>query len=379
MVGVLLFVITCSVLVFLVTGSYARVEVVPGGVSLDKGVASVIPSRTGIITQVFAIEGQAVKAGDQLAVIQSEESMLEGDTASKQVRHSLDRQESLMRAQEVLLLQAATADRRRMQAQIDGDEAEAGQINAQIAYQTELVDAAQAAYDNAAIVAKGGFISRRDLEERHAVILSRRQQLAQMQQALSAKQAEIAELSRSIEQAARSAEAQEAGSKSSRIALSQQRAQAEASRGYIVRAPINGRITALTARPGQPAAVDQQMMIVVPDKALLRADLYIPDTAIGFIAPGQDVRLSVDAFPYQSFGTVPAHITYISDTTVMRKAADGATTPVYLAVASIERPWVPFLGRKRALLPGMSLSARVVTRKRSLLAWLFEPLYLARG
>jgi hypothetical protein len=34
----------------------------------------------------------------------------------------------------------------------------------------------------------------------------------------------------------------------------------------------------------------------------LQAEIYIPSRAIGFVKPGQEVRLLYDAFPYQRFG-----------------------------------------------------------------------------
>jgi membrane fusion protein len=39
---------------------------------------------------------------------------------------------------------------------------------------------------------------------------------------------------------------------------------------------------------------------------------------------------------------------------------------------------VAAFGRNEALIPGMTLSARIVTEKQSLLEWLFEPLYAVR-
>ena len=65
---------------FLATASYARVENVGGAIVLDRGVAAIVPSRPGIVTDVLVRDGQAVRAGDALVRIRSEEDSTLGDT-----------------------------------------------------------------------------------------------------------------------------------------------------------------------------------------------------------------------------------------------------------------------------------------------------------
>ena len=43
-------------------------------------------------------------------------------------------------------------------------------------------------------------------------------------------------------------------------------------------------------------------MTLTPRGGALRAELYVPSRAIGFVKSGQRVRLLYDAFPYQKFG-----------------------------------------------------------------------------
>jgi membrane fusion protein len=143
--------------------------------------------------------------------------------------------------------------------------------------------------------------------------------------------------------------------------------------------PISGTVTAVTARLGQPVNPQQPLMVVMPDGAVPRAELYVSTAAVGFLEVGQEVRLAVDAFPYQRFGTVAARIVQISSVAVPKATAEGGAVPVYLVTAELSEPHVTAFGRKQPLLPGMSLSARIVTEKQSLIEWLFEPLFAVRG
>ena len=134
-------------------------------------------------------------------------------------------------------------------------------------------------------------------------------------------------------------------------------------------------MTAITGRVGQAAAQGQPLMAVMPAGSRPRAELYVPTQAAGFLAVGQEVRLAVDAFPYQRFGTVTARIAQIASTAVPRATAEGGTIPVYLVTVELGAPFVTAFGRRQPLLPGMTLSARIVTERRSLFEWLFEPLF----
>ncbi|MBA4768623.1 MAG: secretion protein HlyD, partial [Porphyrobacter sp.] len=50
----------------------------------------------------------------------------------------------------------------------------------------------------------------------------------------------------------------------------------------------------------------------------------------------------------------------------------------YPVVVDIDNPEVVAFGRREQLVPGMSLTARIITEKQSLIEWLFEPLFAVR-
>lgn len=377
-IGFLLIMGLAATIVFLATASYARVETAPGSITLDKGVASVVSSRAGTVAALIAKDGQHVRAGDLLVRIRSEEDMVNGDTAPARIRHALAEQDTNLASQGGSTLAAAAADQRRLQEQILGLSGEVTSLTAQARDQQGLLDLATADYRSVEKLAANGYISRRDLEARQSVVLSRRQQLAQLEQLRTSKVAAIAEARRSILQVAAAAQAQLARAQSDRAGLAQQLAQADLARGYVITSPVEGNVTAVTARLGQTVATQQQLMMVVPAGAELQTELYVPTAAGGFLRPGQEVRLAVDAFPYQRFGTVPARVVDISATTVARQGPNGPV-PVYLVTAKLLRPWIQAFGRRQALAPGMTLNARIITEHRTLIEWLFEPVFAVRN
>lgn len=357
---------------FLFLASYSRAETVPGVIALDTGVATVAPSRSGVVASIQVREGQPVEKGARLMRIRAAEDMAGGATASERIRQALAEQDRRLAGQGASYEAAATAERARALTQIAGLSEEIGFLERQIADQRLLL--ATAGNDLAEVqrVAKSGYISRRDVEAREATVILRRQQLAQLEQARAAKASELSETRRMIAQSSASAQAQVATAQTARAALAQQVTQAELAEGYVLTAPVAGIVTGLTGRIGQRVRPEQPVMMIVPAEAKPNAELRVQTSAAGFLAPGQEVRLAVDAFPYQRFGTIQGRIESISSAALPSGDEKGAGAS-YLVTVRLARPWVDAFGRPQPLLPGMTVSARIITAKRSLFEWLFEP------
>lgn len=374
-IGYLLLGALIAAAAFLFLTSYTRAETVSGAIALDTGVATVVPSRGGVIAALRVREGQRVAQGAPLVRIRAEEDMVGGATASERRRQGLAEQDARLANQGASYQAAAVAERARALAQIDGLSTEIGFLDRQIVDQQQLLTTA--INDLAIIqgVAKKGYVSRRDVEAREASVIQRRQQLAQLEQSRGAKRSELAETRRAITQSEASAQAQVASAQTARAALVQQLTEAELSQGYVLTAPVGGIVTALTGRIGQRASAEQPLLMIIPDNATPTAELQVPSAAAGFLAPGQEVRLAVDAFPYQRFGTIPGRIESISAAAAARPLPDGkGTGAFYLVTVRLTRPWMEAFGRRQPLQPGMSLSARIITERRTLVEWLFEPI-----
>lgn len=378
-IGYTLLAALIAALLFLSFASYSRVETVGGAIVLDRGLASIVPTRPGIVTTLGAREGQRVEAGAELVEIRSEEAMAGGGSGPRRVMVALERQDETLAGQSSMMMNAAAAERARLAEQIAGLDQEIRSVDEQIESQRRLVTVAETEFQSIAGVAERGFISQRDLRAREEALLARRQQLSQLEQSRGAKTSQLAEARRGITQAGASAQAQAAGVAAGRAELAQRLADVDSARGYTLTSPIAGTVTAVTARLGQPVNQQGPVMIVVPNDARPRVELYVPTNAAGFLALGQEVRLAVDAFPYQRYGTIAARITEISSVAIPRAGPDGGAIPVYLLTAELGQPWVLAFGRRQPLLPGMTLSARIVTEKQSLFRWLFEPLFAVSG
>ena len=362
-------------LVFLSLASYSRSETVTGTITPDAGFSQIVPPRAGVIAAISVKDGQNVAAGTELATIRAEEDSASGDSAAAMVGQAIAQQDASLSAQSDATHSSAQAQLAQNAAQRAGLTAEVGQLQTQILLQHTLIASAQNDLDRARKVAERGFISQRDLQVREETLLARQQGLSQLGQSLAAKQAAVAEAERSAVQISAQARVQGASLAASRSQVAQQAASTAGARSYVLRAPVAGRVTAMTARIGQPASPQVPLMTIVPAGSVLRAELSVPSSAIGFVKVGQQVRLAIDAFPYQRFGIVTGRIITVASSSVAAQGANGATVPVYPVSVALDSASVQAYGRSEPLVSGMTLTARIITEKQSLLQWLFEPLY----
>jgi membrane fusion protein len=348
---------------------------VTGSVLPDKGVSEILPSRSGVLTELLVAEGDRVESGDLLAIIRTEQDADTALSAAAQIEKAIARQDVNLEMQIVAANAAAEARLSQLAAQQSGITAEIEQIRAQITFQQDLVAKAENELNQALEVAERGFISGRDLSIREETLLTRRQSLSQLNQLLAARSADLSESKRSEVQIEAEARASEANLATLRSQLGQQAANAAGERSYAIRAPVAGIITALAVRQGQAVSPQTPTMAILPEGSELQAVLKVPSSAIGFLEKGQKVKIAIDAFPYQRFGTIDGVITSLAESPISERMPSGETASVYMVRAKLNNSSMSAFGRREKLLVGMTLSARIIMENRSLIEWLFEPLY----
>jgi membrane fusion protein len=164
-------------------------------------------------------------------------------------------------------------------------------------------------------------------------------------------------------------------------------AEAEAAREIVITAPEDGTITGLSAVSGSSIGTDAPLMTLVPAGAPLEARLYGPSRAIGFVRPGQRVRLRYQAFPHQKFGQYGGVVASVSRSTVeATPGGDGPPLPglepgepAYRVTVTLDRPSVTAYGETVPLQPGMQLEADVLIESRRLYRWVLDPLHSLTG
>jgi HlyD family secretion protein len=133
-----------------------------------------------------------------------------------------------------------------------------------------------------------------------------------------------------------------------------------------LRAPIDGIVFDLKAKGrGYVANQTDPILKIVPNNSLL-AEVYITNKDIGFVKEGMPVDVRVDSFPFSEFGDIKGKLINVgSDALPPDQIHNYYRFP---ARVEIDRQTIDVKGKEVPLQSGMSVSANIITRKRSVLS-----------
>lgn len=358
--------------------SYARKATVTGWLVPDQGLIRAAATSPGFVERLIASEGGVVERGGRIAEIRIGTDIASGNVGDTMVKE--------LRAE-------AAASQARARAQIDRLNAEAAQLVTrtshlrdeleQLRIQTRLqekrVELARQELARGEEIAGKGFMTVRELDQRRSAALAAEQELAGQRRQTAATEREMADSAARI--AAIDIEKETAGaeSRTAIASLEQRITDAESRRVQVVVSPVAGRVAVLPVPVGQPVAAGATVAIVVPQGARLEAELVVPSRSAGFIRTGQPVRLMLEAFPHERFGTVVGEVKSISNTVLAPSELSipglKIDEPVFRVRVALSRETIGAYGEAMPLQPGMLLKADVVFERRSLIRWLFDPIF----
>ena len=384
-VSVFLAVLVAAAVVFLSTATYARKETVRGILKPVGGETRVLATQGGVLRALYVAEGALVERGTPLAKISRETMLSDGAIADEQVLEGLRQEEATLRDRLNALAGAAPLDAASMASSLAALEAdrstalEAARLGeSRLAIATQRVTMARP-------LVSSGLIAAEELRRREEAELALQQEVASARGRARSLEAQIRELTARRARLPFDQAQQRSQLEAALASLAQRRAQAEASRGYELRAPISGRVSAVQAALGQSLDQYRPLMTLTPSDARLTAEVYVPSRAIGFIRAGQKVRLLYDAFPYQRFGAAQGTVEAVSATVLLPQEVNAALRteeirePVYRVIVGVARQDMVAFGRAMPLSAGMALTADIVLEERSFAEWLFEPILAMRG
>ena len=368
--------------VVLATGTYARKETAPGFLATTIGIAKVVPPRAGIIISVNVQEGQLVEAGAPLLTVKVGQSDDSGSDVDHSVLQSLARQRTALLDQVALEQAKSEAERQQITHRVEGVGNELVALQAELAAQRERTQVADDQVVAVRDLVKQGYISVVEFKRRQDNLLAQRQNEAALERQIAERNAEAAQQRDALHQLPDALAARISVLRGSIADLEGRLAEIAGRHAYQLRAPVAGHVSALQARVGLAADTAVPLMAIVPTGSVLQAELLVPSRAIGFVEPGQTVRLAYEAFPFQRFGLHGGHVTTVSRNLLRPTelvAPIAINEPSYRVVVALDRQTLSAFGRDFPLGPDMTLKADIVFDRRSLLEWLFEPMLSLRG
>ena len=289
--------------------------------------STVAAKTSGRIREIRVREGDTVKTGDVIAVLDEEQAVAREEQNRSAVREAEAR---VTRSQE----QIAVLQEQRKQANISVEQARLDaegrvrQAGAQVATAEANLSQAQAAYEQARYdvekftsLARTGDVSDRQREQARttaeaqaAVVESARKQVAAARGALTAASANLTNpsirssqavaIQKQISQAQSDVAAAQADAERSRAQLKESQSNRT---DLTVVAPFDGTIATRVAEPGEVVAPGAALVTMVDlSKIYLRG--FVPEGDIGRVKLGQTARIYLDSNPRVSIDAVVSRI-----------------------------------------------------------------------
>ncbi len=137
-----------------------------------------------------------------------------------------------------------------------------------------------------------------------------------------------------------------------------------------IRAPIDGIVNEQVIRGlGEVVKIGDDLLSLVPIDSELVAEVKVTNQDLSYIRLEQQAALRIDALPYQQFGRLNGVVESMSPSTV----TDEQGMPFYVIKIRPNKTVLQKDGKQYPLRAGMTLSADIITREKSVLSFFIEP------
>ncbi len=336
------------------------------------------------LQKINVIEGQAVRAGDVMFVLDLDHQTTTG-TTSVQVASQLDARRASLDDERHQRQMNTDLRRQALNERATNLNAELAKLGDEIALQARRKQLAQSALTRQEGLAAAKFISNANVEQAQEQLIDQDARLAAFERqriALRRDQntirAELAQID--------SATATDLATLDRAVATIEiDRAQNAARTSMVVTAPSDGRVNASPLNVGQSVAEGQTLATMQAADSELEAQLYAPSRAIGFVQAGQIAQLRLEAYPYQKFGLQSGTVQSVSMSALAPNELPPAIQArfgqrlsgeaLYRITLKLAKQTIAVYGRDEPLKSGLALEADIVQEKRKIVEWLFEPLF----
>lgn len=369
-------------LVFLSLGSYTRKEKVGGVLQPNMGLIKLGAPQSGIIAELMVQEGQLVKKNQPILRIISEKHGIEGFELNQSLinqfqfqlnslKHQLSQQRIQNKLQvEVLNHNRINIEKKLIQLEIQYDIfLERIKINNQIVEQiTTLADT--------------GYISDLELKRQNDVLLSLKQQSSSIQSEKLTLRNQLEQIDNQRVQLPIEQQKLMTQLDTQIKDIKVQLAKIKQQRLGELRAPVDGVVSGSLVKLGKSVTLNQNLISIVPVGSSMQAIIYVPTKAFGFIEIGQKTRIRYNAFPYEKFGIYKGTVTEISANVILPTETDIPgiiSQPSYRVIIDLDNDSISAYGKEIPLRSGMKLDADIIIEERSLIHWLFDPVFSIKG
>ncbi|MFZ3053815.1 MAG: HlyD family efflux transporter periplasmic adaptor subunit [Sulfuricurvum sp.] len=349
---------------FLIWASYAQIDQIShaqGQVITSAKTQSIQSANDGVVDKIYVSEGQSVKKGDKLIILEKSQAQASYDDSSAKVA-ALQAALVRLRAEVYGKTLVFSSEVKRYPDFVENQTAlfhrRQQALNDEISALSESLKLAQDELDLNLPLLKNGDIGATE-------IIRLKRQIADLKGQISNKrnkyfQDSQAEMTKAEEEL--STKEQELTDRSITLERTTIVSQMDAIVKNIIVTTQGARV-----RSGDV------ILELVPSGDQLIVEAKLSPSDISFIQKGQKAAVKLDAYDYSIYGIFHGTVKYISPDTLVEKTERGDKNYFRVLIALDQTQLVSKAGKKIEIAPGMSAEVDIITGSRSVLAYLTKP------
>lgn len=405
-----------ALLLWAIIGQLDIVAVAEGKLIPQSYVKIVQPAEAGVVKQILVNEGESVRVGQVLMrmdtlIAEADTKSLAADAARK--RLSIRRIDAELANQHLTIeagdppelareieaqyranraaLSAALAEERARLTKAQQEFAAATQVEQKLEATLPHYREQDKAFEK---LARDGFAGSIMASDKKRERIEREQELETQTHLIASAQASIAQSQERLAQIGADARQKlyaEKNELTGQLDKLTQEVVKQAHRQALMelKAPQDGVVKDLATHTAgtvvQPGTV---MLTLVPKGDALRAEVWVSNEDIGFVRPGQEVKLKLASYPFQKYGMVYGKVGTVSADAADQNGQGGTGAPPtgstgkaqplrYKALINLNEMVLSAEDKRFPLSAGMQTNAEILLGRRSVLEYLLSPVQKA--
>lgn len=377
--SMLLFVV---LLIYLTQASYSRKETVKGYLIPKSGVVKIYPERAGTVDEIFVNDGGFVEAGQPIAKIMNRTALTTGSdlpiALGKEISaqiNELDKElkinNDVFQQQLELSSQQLTQKKKSLNALVKMQQTGHKKVNIK-----------NDQYEANNTLHKKGFLSKSQLSIIQEDYLDSLEESKKLESDIASILLDISTLESEKNSLPSQFLLKEIAIKRQISELKAKLIEISSQHEVVEKAPTSGIVTAIQPEIGTKVNIDTPILSVIPLNSPLEIELLLPTRSAGFVRNGDPIKVRFDAFPYQKFGFITGEVINIDKSLVLpgeKIIPLQINEAAYRVRAKLSCQKISAYGKLFPLKIGMQAEADIILEKRTLLEWLFEPIYSLKG
>ncbi|EAS7314141.1 HlyD family secretion protein, partial [Salmonella enterica subsp. enterica serovar Typhimurium] len=303
-----------SFIVFVMEGTYTRRINVEGEITTWPRPVNVYSGVQGVVIKQFVTEGQRIKKGDPIYLIdvsKSTSSGVVGDNKRRDIEKQLSRiGDIISRLEENKKTTLQTLEKQRIQYY------SAFERSTEILRRAEEgVKIMKSNMDNYKQYQTKGLINKDQLTNQIALYYQQQNNILSLSTQNEQNLLQVTSLESQMQTLAAEFDNRIYQVELQRYELQKELVDTDAGRDIIIRALSDGKIDSLSVTPGQMVSVGDSLLQIIPEEIKnYHLIVWVPNNAIPYISVGDNVNVRYEAFPPEKFGQFTAKIMLISRT-----------------------------------------------------------------